>query len=86
MDGPRVCHTEWREVSQKKKNKYRILTYIYGILKKKKKGSEEPRVGTGIKMQMYRMDLRIWGGGRVSWDEVREWHEHIYTTKCKIDN
>ena len=22
--------------------------------------------------------------GRVSWDEVREWHGHIYTTKCKI--
>ncbi len=25
------------------------------------------------------------GGGRVSWDEVREWHGHIYTTKCKTD-
>ena len=25
------------------------------------------------------------GGERVSWDEVREWHGHIYTTKCKID-
>ena len=24
------------------------------------------------------------GGGRVSWDEVREWHGLIYTTKCKI--
>ena len=35
-----------------------------------------------IKMQTYRMDLRTWGGGRVSWDEVREWHGHIYTTKC----
>ena len=30
------------------------------------------------------MDLRTQGGGRVSWDEVREWHGHIYTTKCKI--
>ena len=30
------------------------------------------------------MDLRTWGGGRVSWDEMREWHGHIYTTKCKI--
>ena len=28
----------------------------------------------------------LWGGGRVSWDEVREWHGHIYTTKCKIDS
>ena len=48
-------------------------------------GSGEPRGRTGIKTQM-RMDLRTWGGGRVSWDEVREWHGHIYTTKCKIDS
>ena len=32
------------------------------------------------------MDLRVWGGGRVSWEKVREWHGHIYTTKCKIDS
>ena len=36
------------EVSQK--NEYRILTHIYGILKKKN-GSEEPRGKTGIKTQ-----------------------------------
>ena len=30
------------------------------------------------------MDLRTQGGGRLSWDEVREWHGHINTTKCKI--
>ena len=41
-----------REVSQKEKNKYRMLTHIYGILKKKKKSSDEPRGSTGIKMQM----------------------------------
>ena len=41
------------EVSQKEKNKYRMLTHIYGIYKKKKKnGSEEPRGRTGIKTQM----------------------------------
>ena len=73
------------EVSPKEKNKYRMLTHIYRILKKKK-GSEEPRSRTGIKTQMQRMDLRTWGGGRVSWDEVREWHGHIYTTKCKTDS
>ena len=28
--------------------------------------------------------MRIWGGGRVSCDKVREWHGHIYTTKRKI--
>ena len=37
------------EVSQKEKNKYRMLTHIYGVLKKK--GSEEHRGRTGIKMQ-----------------------------------
>ena len=51
---------------------------------KKKKVSEEPRGRIGIKTQMQRMDLRTRGGGRVNWDEVREWHGHIYTTKCKI--
>ena len=39
------------EVSQKEKSKYRTLTHIYGILKKKK-GSNEPRGRRGIKMQM----------------------------------
>ena len=53
---------------------------------KKKNGSVEPRGRTGIKMQMQRMDLRTQGGGRVSWNEVTEWHGHIYTTKCKIDS
>ena len=30
--------------------------------------------------------MRTGGGGRVSWEEVREWHGFIYTTKCKIDS
>ena len=37
------------EVSQKEKNKYRMLTYIY-MESKKKSGYEEPRGRTGIKM------------------------------------
>ena len=37
------------EVSQKEKNKYCMLTHIYGI--KKKNGSEEPRGRAGIKTQ-----------------------------------
>ena len=41
------------EVSQKEKNKYRMLTYIYMESKKKKKnGSEESSGRTGIKMQL----------------------------------
>ena len=74
------------EVSQKEKNKYRMLTHIYGIKQnktKQKNGSEETRGSTGIKTQTYRMDM---GWGRVCWDEVRKWHGHIYTTKCKIDS
>ena len=39
------------EVSQKEKNKYCKLTHIYGILKKRKNGSEEPRGRKGIKTQ-----------------------------------
>ena len=26
------------------------------------------------------------GRGKGKLDEVREWHGHIYTTKCKIDS
>ena len=39
------------EVSQKEKNKYRMLTHIYGNKQTKKKRSKEPRGRTGIKMQ-----------------------------------
>ena len=74
------------EVSQKEKNKYQMLTHIYGIYIKKKSGSAEPRGSTGIKTQTYRIDLRTQGEGRASWDEVRELHSHIYATKCKIDS
>ena len=38
-------------VSQKEKNKYHMLTHIYGI-SKKKYGSDEPKGRTGIKIQM----------------------------------
>ena len=41
----------WSEVSQKEKNKYRMLKHIY-IWKLKKNGSHEPRGRTGIKTQM----------------------------------
>ena len=41
------------EVSQKEKNKCRMLTHMYGIQGKKKKGHEEPRGRTGIKTQTY---------------------------------
>ena len=36
--------------------------------------------------KVFKTDRFTLGGGRVSWDEVREWHGHIYSTKCKIDS
>ena len=41
------------EVSQKEKNKDRMLTHIYMESKKQKNGHEEPRGKTGIKMHTY---------------------------------
>ena len=36
------------EVSQKEKNKHRMLTHIYGTKKKQQNGSEEPRGRTRV--------------------------------------
>ena len=74
--------------SQVRKRKTNTVFYhIYIESKKRKKnGYERPSGRTGIKTQMLSMDLRTRGGRRVSWDEVRGWHGHIYTTKCKIDS
>ena len=52
--------------------------YIWNL---KKNGTDEPTGRAGINMQTYRMDLRTWGGGRVSWNKVREWHGHIYRSE-----
>ena len=58
-----ICEMRWidletviqSEVSQKEKNKYCMLTRIYGV--KKINGHEEPRGRMGIKTQAYlRMD------------------------------
>ena len=42
------------EVSQKEKNKYHILTHIYGI---QKNDIDEPIHGEGMETQMQRMNL-----------------------------
>ena len=52
-----------------------VNAYVWN-LKKNIYGSDEPGGRTGIKMQMQRMDLKTEGGGRVSWDKVRQWHGH----------
>ena len=46
VDGSRDCHTEWSKSESEKQIPY-ANTYIWNL--KKKKGSEEPRVRTGIK-------------------------------------
>ena len=48
------------EVSQKEKNKYRLLTHIYGI---SKDGTDEPTCRAAVEMQTQRTDLWTrWGG------------------------
>ena len=51
VDEPRVCYTEW---SKTKREKYCILTHIYGILKN---GTDEPVCRAGIEVLTDRMDL-----------------------------
>ena len=49
------------EVSQKEKDKYHILTHIYGI---QKNGSEEFIYRAAVEKQTQRTDLWTWGGER----------------------
>ena len=46
------------EVSQKEKNKYHMLTHIYGILKKKKKKKVMKNLGAGWELR--RRPTREW--------------------------
>ena len=48
------------KVSQKEKDKYHILTYIYGI---QKNGTEELIYRAAMEKQTQRIDLWTWGGG-----------------------
>ena len=61
------------EVSQKEKNKYRILTHIYGI---QKYGRDETICKVEIKIQTQRTDLWAAGEGGTNWES---------TTTCEID-
>ena len=66
------------EVSQKEKNKCRILMHMYGI---QKDGADEPIYRAAMEAQT---ENRGCGGGRRGWDEWREQHGSIDTTMCKI--
>ena len=49
------------EVSQKEKDKYHILMYIYGI---QKNGTEELVYSAAMEKQTQKIDLWTWGEGR----------------------
>ena len=82
VDGPRDCDAS--EVSQKEKNKYRILMHIWGI---QKNGADEPVCKAEIETQMQRTNVwtpreeSMWGegvGGRMNWEIGID----IYTLIC----
>ena len=68
------------EVSQKEKNKYRILTHICGIYKN---GIDDLIWNTEIENKCMATK-----GERGVWEELGDWDWHIYTidTMYKIDN
>ena len=70
------------EVSQKEKDKYRILMHIYGI---QKNGNEEFTYRAEMEKQTQRTDL--WTGERAGEGELYgESPVEAHTTICKIDS
>ena len=62
------------EVSQKEKNKYHVLTHVYGI---QENSTDEPRrEGTACGHSR----------GRRGWDKLRKQHWHTYTITCKTES
>ena len=57
------------EVSQKEKNKYRILTHKYGI---QKNGTDELICKAEIESQMQKTSYG-YQGGKGGWDELGDW-------------
>ena len=71
-----------REVSQKEKDKYCILTHIYGI---QKDGTDEFICRAAMEKQTQRTDLWTWvGGGRGEREMYGKSHMETYITICKI--
>ena len=65
------------EVSQKEKDKYCILTHIYGI---QKNGTEEFIYRAAIEKQIQKTDLWTWGEGEMYGKSNME----TYMTMCNI--
>ena len=57
------------EVSQKEKDKYGILTHMYGI---QKNDTEEFIYRAAVEKQTQKIDLWTWGEGRRGWDVWKE--------------
>ena len=70
------------EVSQKEKDKYRILTHIYGI---QKNGSEEFIYRAEMEKQTQRIDLGTWERGGEG-EMYGKSNMETYITICKIDS
>ena len=58
------------EVSQKEKNKYRILKHIFGI---QKDGTDELVCKAEIETQTQRTNVWVARGKREWWDELGDW-------------
>ena len=70
------------EASQKEKDKYRILTHIYGI---QKNGTEELIYRAAMEKQTQKIDLWTWGGGGEG-EMYGKSNMETYITTCKIDS
>ena len=68
-----VMHSE---VSQKDKNKYCILTHIYGIQKNVR---DDFICKEEIEMQTQRTKIWIPKEKVMGWEDLRDWTWHIYT-------
>ena len=69
-----------REVSQKEKNKYCLLTHVGGI---QKNGTDEPICKAEIETKMQRTNYGH-QGEKGRWDKLGDWNSH--TTMYKIEN
>ena len=70
------------EISQKEKNKYRVLTHICGI---QKNGTDKPICKAEIETQTYG-GKNVWIPRRTTgrWDKLGDWDRHIYTTDIDV--
>ena len=71
------------EVSQKDKDRYSILTCVYGI---QKDGNDNPICKTEKKTQMYTEQPFGLCGRRRGWDVSREQHRNMYIIKVETDH